>query len=110
MLPRFSLPRAGMAKLANARDLKSCARKGFRVRSPVPASPRVDDDRTARDQLVTRRSVARDRAGMSERNLFRLLGLLLGLRRLGFLALRRPDHAVARAIAALEIRRLGIAL
>src|SRR6476646_985061 len=27
-----------MAKLANARDLKSCARKGFRVRSPVPAS------------------------------------------------------------------------
>ena len=31
-------PRAGMAKLADARDLKSCVRKDIRVRSPVPAS------------------------------------------------------------------------
>ena len=31
-------PRAGMAKLADARDLKSCVREDIRVRSPVPAS------------------------------------------------------------------------
>ena len=29
--------RAGMAKLADARDLKSCVRKDIRVRAPVPA-------------------------------------------------------------------------
>ena len=34
--------RAGMAKLADARDLKSCVRKDIRVRSPVPASVEKD--------------------------------------------------------------------
>ena len=33
----FHIERAGMAELADARDLKSRSRKGVRVRPPLPA-------------------------------------------------------------------------
>ena len=33
----FHIKRAGMAELADARDLKSRSRKGVRVRPPLPA-------------------------------------------------------------------------